>query len=177
VCKGGAIILHRPSSWYIECTKGFVHDSEFEIKKSLTVTQDLPDDDDAQEVEEIATLEVSPILDRERSSSRKKFATKTSTTGVSKKNRAIVNSVVASRSATVEDQLIGEADSEPFHLLRFLCLNILLLRADRKSFSSTTSFLSNNGSFVRCASLLNHALLPVYGESTVCLHCVKQLTS
>jgi Fic family protein len=95
-----------------------VPDSEFEIKKSLTVTRDLPNDDDVQEVEEIATLEVSPTLDGERSSSKKTFAAKTSTTGESKKSRAIVDSVVAARSATVEDILMGEADSEPFNSLK-----------------------------------------------------------
>ena len=102
--------------WYIECPKGFVPDSESEIKKSLTVTQDLPNDDDAQEVEEIVVLEVSPTLDGEKSSGKKKLAAKTSTTGVSKKSRAIVASVVATGSATIEDTLMGEADSEPFLL-------------------------------------------------------------
>ena len=33
--------------WYIECTKGFVSDSDSEIKKSMTVTQNLPNDNDA----------------------------------------------------------------------------------------------------------------------------------
>ena len=102
--------------WYIECPKGFVPDSESEIKKSLTVTHDLPNDDDAQEVEEIVALEVSPTLDGEKSSGKKKLAAKTSTTGVSKKSRAIVASVVATGSATVEDILMGEADSEPLLL-------------------------------------------------------------
>ena len=102
--------------WYIECTKGFVPDSEFEMKKSLTITHDLPNDDDAQEVEEIATLEVSPTLDGERSFSKKKLAAKTSTTGVSKKSKAIVDSVVATGSVTVEDTLMGEADNEPLQL-------------------------------------------------------------
>jgi len=60
--------------WYIECSKGFVPDSEFEIKKFLTVTHNLPNDDDAEEVEEIAILEVSPTLDGERSFSKKKLA-------------------------------------------------------------------------------------------------------
>ena len=104
--------------WYIKCTKGFVYDSEFEIKKSLTITQHLPNDDDAQEVEEIATLEVSPTLDGERSFSKKKLAAKTSTTGVSRKSRAIVDSVVATGSATDEDTLMGKTDNEPFNSLR-----------------------------------------------------------
>ena len=39
-----------------------MHDSESEIKKSLTVTQDLPNDDDAQEIERISTLEVLPTF-------------------------------------------------------------------------------------------------------------------
>ena len=33
--------------WYIECPKGFVPDSESENNKSLTVTHDLLNDDDA----------------------------------------------------------------------------------------------------------------------------------
>jgi hypothetical protein len=101
---------------YIECFKGFVLHPEFEIKKNLTVTQDLSNDDDAQEVEEITTLEVSPILDEERSSSKKKLAAKTSTTGVSKKSRVIVDSVVVTKSVTVEDTLMGEANSESLQL-------------------------------------------------------------
>ena len=91
-------------------------DSESKIKKSLTITHDLPNDDDAQEVEEIAALEVSPTLDREKSSGKKKLAAKTSTTEVSKKSRAIVASMVATRSTTVEDNLMGKADSEPLLL-------------------------------------------------------------
>ena len=87
-------------------------DSEFEIKKSLTITHDLLNDDDAQEVEEIVTLEVSPTLNGERSSSKKKLVAKTPTIGVSRKSRAIADSVVVTRSATVEDTLMGEADSE-----------------------------------------------------------------
>ena len=98
-------------------------DSEFEIKKSLIVTQDLPNDDDAQDVEEIVALEVSPTLDGEKSSGKKKFAAKTSTTGVSKKSRAIVASVVAIGSTTVEDIMMGEADSEPL-LLTQSCVKV-----------------------------------------------------
>jgi hypothetical protein len=93
-----------------------VPDSEFDINKSLIVTQDLPCGDDVQEVEEIANLEVSPTLDGEMSSSKKKLAAKTSTTGVSKKSRAIVDSVVATRSATAEDTLMGEDDSKSLQL-------------------------------------------------------------
>ena len=117
---------------------------------------------------------------------KNKFVAKTSTTGVSKKSRAIVDSVVAIGPATVEDILMGDADSEPFQFIQScvkvptplsLYVNILILRADRKFLSSTTPFLSSSSSsFVRCASLLYYALLLAHGKSTACLYCVKQLT-
>jgi hypothetical protein len=90
----------------------------FEIKKSLSVLHDLPNDDDAQKVEEIFFLKFYlPWMERGLLV-KKKFAAKTSTTGVSKKSRAIVDSVVDTESATVEDTLMGEADSEPFNPLK-----------------------------------------------------------
>ena len=89
-------------------------DSESEIKKSLTVTHDLPNDDDVNEVEKIVALEVSPTLERKKSFSKKKVVAKTSTTGVSKNSKTIVATVVVTRSATVEDTLMGKDDNETF---------------------------------------------------------------
>jgi len=82
VCRGGTILFHRPSSSQRH-GRGTLIESillnvlrilcltrSFEIKKSLIVTHDLPNGDDAQKVEEIVFLEVSPILDGERSFSK-----------------------------------------------------------------------------------------------------------
>ena len=50
------------------------------------------------------------------SSSKRKFVANISTTGASKKSRAIVDSVVATGFATIENTLMCEADSEPLQL-------------------------------------------------------------
>ena len=84
----------------------------------LLFTHDFSNDDNAQEIEKIVDLEVSPTLDGENASGKKKFIVKTSTTEVSKKSRAIVTSVVVTRSATVEDTMMSEADSEPLLLIQ-----------------------------------------------------------
>ena len=55
-------------------------------------------------------------MDGERSSSKKNLAAKTPTTGVSRKSRAFVDSVVATGFATVENTQMGEAHSEPLQL-------------------------------------------------------------
>lgn len=84
----------------------------------LLFTHDFSNDDNAPEIEEIVDLEVSPTLDGENASGKKKFVVKTSTTEVSKKSRAIVTSVVVTRSATVEDTMMSEADSKPLLLIQ-----------------------------------------------------------
>ena len=161
-----------------------VSDSESDIKKSLTVTQEIPNDGDIQEIEENVVLEVSPTLDGKKSSCKKKLDVKTSITGVSKKSRAVVASVFAIGSTTIEDTLMDETNSEPFLFAQSRLKVITPPSLSQHHFSdSRPQVLVINDSilkqhrFFRAVRKFVVSCSPSHSrEFVACLHCVEQLT-
>jgi hypothetical protein len=114
--------------WYIECPKIFVHDSEAELKKSLTAAVKLSDEDEDQDedVDETAAEDAQKLKKKaptkEKATSKKKAATKadSNVTEIASKKvttkgkaESTVTSLTASKYTPGNDTVMTDARSVP----------------------------------------------------------------